>query len=327
MNRATLKVGIIGLGHIGKYHIQAIERVEGIELVAVCDLNKEYAALVDSGISFYTSYDQMLNNRVFDAIIVATPNDTHYAISKAVLESGNNLIVEKPAADSLEKVIELVVIAKSQKLFIYFAFHAALAFEVTWLNNYMKSNENGLLKGPITGFYSTFFDPYITDEGEIVKHAIGLQNCWLDSGINALSVIQRFIDLNTININTVHRTKNAVKQDAFIQCEVNFSYQNRGNLGAGIINTNWSTGLNFKATELTFGQDAIQVVLNHTTQKIFLIQKGKSKLLKDASEGMDRLLNHYIGVFNDFKTSFIENNSNSAIAIDMHNILFKAQKI
>ncbi len=100
----TLQVGIIGTGGIatGK-HMPALAKVEGVEMVAFCDieLEKARAAAAKFGTAdakVYADYTELLQDPKIDIVHVLTPNDSHAVITIAALEAGKHVMCEKPMA-------------------------------------------------------------------------------------------------------------------------------------------------------------------------------------------------------------------------------------
>ncbi|TVQ65390.1 MAG: gfo/Idh/MocA family oxidoreductase [Balneolaceae bacterium] len=325
-------LGIIGLGHIGKYHIRAVESYPEFRLIAVCDRHREFSSLAPEGVSFYSDYSDLLADPVIQTVIIATPNQTHYRIAMDVLKAGKDLILEKPAAESMGELEKLEQTARQMKRSVYYAFHAATAFDVVWTAAYLSNDEIRSELGPVTGFSCRFYDPYIL-YGELQSHARGLQNCWLDSGINALSVLHHFIGLDRVHIENVSAAMNRSVTPSFTQClaELSFAIGSDDRAGFGVIDTNWTTGKNHKSTRLIFGKSGNVIEINHSEQMVKRwFPDGSMELLTDQSGGNERLFNHYIGLFKDYfeiKQSKRESlNMNSELAFHTHDLLFRAHE-
>ncbi|TYP72449.1 Gfo/Idh/MocA family protein [Paenibacillus methanolicus] len=106
MAAATIKVGIIGLGSISELHLQAYRRIEGVQLVAACDLNgtraEEKAGKYGIG-KVYTDYRELLADSEVDAVSICTWNNSHAEISIAALRAGKHVLVEKPLCRTVEE--------------------------------------------------------------------------------------------------------------------------------------------------------------------------------------------------------------------------------
>jgi len=98
MSGTTVKLGLIGLGNIGSVHLRNIEKLDKVELAAVCDIvpEKAQAAGEEYGCAVYTDSDALLADHICDAVIIATPHYAHTTIGVAALGSGYHVLVEKP---------------------------------------------------------------------------------------------------------------------------------------------------------------------------------------------------------------------------------------
>ena len=307
---SKIKIAIIGLGHIGKIHIEAIQNNKNYELIAVCDKNRYFKKLIEKS-NFFESYEEMLDRGGFEVVVVATPNKTHSTIAKDILSKGYNVILEKPATSSLEELQSLEKITSETKNHIYYSFHASCASEVLWFKNYYTQNKKEF--GTLQGFYSTFFDPYFIDNS-LVDFAKGLETPWMDSGVNALSVIDCFLETNKLNISSFRVKENSLQNISSI---VKFDII-EGNFG--IIDTSWDQGKNFKSTELYFENNK-KIILNHTTQQVFSVISGVNNILNEFKG--ERLLNHYINIFTDYEKSLKANSFNSNQSLQIHKKLFE----
>lgn len=93
---AHIRIGIVGTGHLGRYHIECLQKIEGFELAGFYDKDPERSDLIADkyGISLYQNYDRLLEEA--DAICIVTPTSTHYEIGKQAIEAGKHLFIEKP---------------------------------------------------------------------------------------------------------------------------------------------------------------------------------------------------------------------------------------
>ncbi len=106
-----LRVGVVGVGHLGKEHARIYSQLPQAKLVGVCDADtakQERADLL--GVPFYTDYRDLIGK--VDAVSIATPTSTHYAVAKPFLEKGIHTLIEKPITLNLEEADELIEIAR-----------------------------------------------------------------------------------------------------------------------------------------------------------------------------------------------------------------------
>lgn len=99
-----LRFGLIGCSAIAKKHAEALSKLDGGQLGAVCDLNVERARELGTqhGVPFYTSYDEMLAKSAIDVITVLTPSGDHARRVLDLVRFGKPIVVEKPMALRLE---------------------------------------------------------------------------------------------------------------------------------------------------------------------------------------------------------------------------------
>jgi predicted dehydrogenase len=129
----ALKVGIIGLGHLGRYHAEKVAQISlaglgmterGVELKAICDINEERLEEVSNlllkgyGLKPFKTknFEEVLP--LVDAVIVATPTFTHYEIVKKALLEGKAVLVEKPLTADINEAKELIKLAEEKALIL-----------------------------------------------------------------------------------------------------------------------------------------------------------------------------------------------------------------
>jgi UDP-N-acetyl-2-amino-2-deoxyglucuronate dehydrogenase len=104
------RIALIGCGRISKNHFEAIDQIDGLELVAVCDSDAERAAQAGTQwrVQHYTSYEKMLKDSKADIITIATPSGLHAEQGIAAANAGKHVVMEKPMAISLTGADSLV---------------------------------------------------------------------------------------------------------------------------------------------------------------------------------------------------------------------------
>lgn len=102
-----LRVALIGLGDVSHVHLPAIDKSADASLVAVCDIDETLRETV-SGVPFYTDYHEMLAQEKLDCVHICLPHHLHYEVTKACVEHGVNVYLEKPLAHSIEEGEALV---------------------------------------------------------------------------------------------------------------------------------------------------------------------------------------------------------------------------
>ena len=105
-----LGFGIVGGGVIGPFHANAISKVEGAKLVAICDVVEEAAKKFgdDAGVPAYTDLGEMLKRDDIDVLDVCTPSGLHTRLGIQGAEAGKHVLVEKPIDINLERADSLI---------------------------------------------------------------------------------------------------------------------------------------------------------------------------------------------------------------------------
>ncbi len=113
------KVAVIGLGFMGRTHIQSLRRL-GIEVYGVAGISEEEAknAAKELSISkWYRTLDEAVADPEVQVIHLCTPNHLHFSQAKKALEAGKHVLCEKPLALTPIESKELAELAKKTGLF------------------------------------------------------------------------------------------------------------------------------------------------------------------------------------------------------------------
>jgi UDP-2-acetamido-3-amino-2,3-dideoxy-glucuronate N-acetyltransferase len=120
MERAVnrLRLGIIGAGYWGEKLIRVFNSLDGAHVYVVCDSDaKRRSAIKDAGT--VTTTAELLARADIDAVLVATPPSTHYALAREVLLAGKHCWVEKPLAMRAAEARELVQLARERQRMLF----------------------------------------------------------------------------------------------------------------------------------------------------------------------------------------------------------------
>ena len=104
---------------MGRVHLEALRRVEFVDVVAVTGRQLEAAKKLAEGFGVEKAVDdyrQLLQDATIDAVHVCTPNASHFQMSKDALLAGKHVLCEKPLSISVEEAQELVALAQERKL-------------------------------------------------------------------------------------------------------------------------------------------------------------------------------------------------------------------
>ncbi|HCT22662.1 MAG TPA: oxidoreductase [Chitinophagaceae bacterium] len=107
-----LKVGVFGVGHLGKFHLNNWKEIEGVKLVGFFDPNDAQAKEVAEayGLKRYVDAEKLMD--ACDIVDIVAPTDHHYAICMQAIRKGKHVFVEKPLANTIEEGREIVKLVR-----------------------------------------------------------------------------------------------------------------------------------------------------------------------------------------------------------------------
>jgi predicted dehydrogenase len=111
-----VRVGVVGIGHLGRYHALNYAQIPLVDLVGVIDLDREKAGSIasESGCEPYENLEFLLER--VEAVSIAVPTDQHFEVGRRILDRGIHCLIEKPIARNLEEADGLIRISKDKGL-------------------------------------------------------------------------------------------------------------------------------------------------------------------------------------------------------------------
>jgi len=112
------KVGVVGVGHLGRHHARIYSEVPEASLVGVYDTDKSKAKRIarEFSTTVFDELDSLLNQT--EAISLVVPTSLHFKIGKEILARGRSLLVEKPITQTVAQAEELVSLAQEKNLIL-----------------------------------------------------------------------------------------------------------------------------------------------------------------------------------------------------------------
>ena len=111
---SPLRVGVIGVGYLGKFHAEKYSKAPDVRLVGVVDKDSSRAAAVAEAVDTQalTDYRDLIGK--VDAVSVVVPTYAHFEVSREFLENGIHLLIEKPITAQLEEAEGLIRLAEKK---------------------------------------------------------------------------------------------------------------------------------------------------------------------------------------------------------------------
>lgn len=111
-SQSKLRVGVVGIGYLGKFHVEKYAQIPGVEIAGLVDLDLERAKVWAEKVSAPAFDDhRRLLGRV-DAVSVVVPTDQHHRVAKDFLQNGSDVLLEKPIASTLGEADDLIATAQ-----------------------------------------------------------------------------------------------------------------------------------------------------------------------------------------------------------------------
>ena len=113
-----IKIGIIGVGYLGEFHVKQLKRCENADIVGIYDINENRLKTISTAynVHAFMSTEKLLQK--CDAISIVTPTNTHASIAIQAMKYNFHLFIEKPMADSIQNAENILNHSKKKNLVI-----------------------------------------------------------------------------------------------------------------------------------------------------------------------------------------------------------------
>jgi predicted dehydrogenase len=226
-----LRLGIIGLGGVSRFYVDAADRARDFELIAVCD--RDAARLEPfagrDGIAVYEHAREMLAGAEVDAVVLDTPVTTHVGLARAALGARVHVCCEKPLALSVADVQELLDLAEANDRVLFTAFHRRYNRNLPTPDSLDASG----LRSVELRYLERIEEHTDGDMGWYAASAAEGGGCIVDNGPNAVDVVRHLFGEVSVEGVDIERSPAGVDMRAEI----------RGALGGGaeaVISLDWA---------------------------------------------------------------------------------------
>ena len=273
-----INIAIIGLGYWGPNLLRNFNNNNKCNIISVCDLDNNkinYFKYEYKNIYFTNDVNQIYNNNKIDAVVIATPVNTHFNIAKQSLIMGKHVFVEKPITDNSKKCEILIKLAKKNSLSL-FVDHTFLYTEAV---KKMKSLSSKKDFGEILYYDSTRINL------GLIQNDI---NVLWDLAVHDLAILNYIKKEKPIQVSAVgHRHFNSKPVTAAY-----LTLKYKSNFIAHI-NVNWLSPVKIRQTILAGSKKMIVYNDLEPSDKLSVFNKGVD-VIKNKSSSND-LINYKIG--------------------------------
>ncbi len=112
----ALRVGVVGVGHIGSNHARLYAELPSVQFTSIYDLDLIRATTIGKKYGLIPAKSLEQFAEMIDAASIATPTSTHYKVAHALLSRGKHLLVEKPITENTRDASELAELAAREQL-------------------------------------------------------------------------------------------------------------------------------------------------------------------------------------------------------------------
>ncbi len=213
-----IKTAIFGTGFVGRVHLDALRRLESVEIAGLAGTNIELARR--SGAEFSipaiaADYREILRDPAIDAVHICTPNALHFSMARDALNAGKHVVCEKPLATTVEEAEELVALAARKGLRNCVCHNLRAYPMVQQLRQMIKAGELGEILS-VQGAYLQDWLLYDTDWNWRVDSRMGgPSRCMADVGSHWFDLAEHVTGLRVTSLaadlQTFHTTRKQPK--------------------------------------------------------------------------------------------------------------------
>jgi len=284
---ARYQILIAGLGEVAQTHLRVLEQTPGADVVAGLDIAaKPEMTFRGHTAPLYRTPEDAAAHHDPDVVVIATPTPTHATVCGQITACfpAARILVEKPAASDLRGARHVLMDIGSRQP-VDVAYHTAFAPEVSWGDETVRASADDL--GSPVAVEAYFTDPY-QDDFHATSQRLG--NSWLDSGINALSVLTRFVQ--PVKRSSLRR----IGEPSRSVFEAHLICQAAGSELDALILTSWHVNDRAKTTRIRYSSGA-ELVMDHTAVAGYLTRNGRVAAIFGSDRTIPRRERHYLALY------------------------------
>ena len=195
MKKQKIRIGVIGIGYLGKFHLEKFQKNKDCQLVWLIDKNIKNIKNYKDKYNISTNYKEIVDD--VDAVSIVTPTVSHYEIARYFIERNKHVLIEKPMTQTVSEAKKLINLAKKHKKTIQIGHLERF--------NPVIRKVSSLIKNPlfIEVHRLAQFNPRSTDVNvvyDLMIHDIDITTSLVPSKIKKISSFGKSIITNKIDI-------------------------------------------------------------------------------------------------------------------------------
>jgi len=281
-----IRVGVIGVGAMGKHHARIYSQMDDVELVGVADTDAKTA--MEIALKYETepfSEPEKLLKNDLDAVSIAVPTSRHKDVALKVASYGVHMLIEKPIAESLESADAIIEAARRENIKLLIGHVERFNSVVLKLKEVISSGELGEILS-ISCRRVGPYPPRIKDVGIII-----------DLAVHDIDVITYLYGKRAMSVYTIAGNSFHIKED---HASILLNY---GKEKSGIVETNWLTP--HKVRKLTVTGTKGVAYADYLEQSLEIWkEEGREEVSIEKREPLKNELEHFLdAVVKDEKPS------------------------
>lgn len=195
MKKQKIRIGVIGIGYLGKFHLEKFQKNKDCQLVWLIDKNIKNIKNYKDKYNISTNYKEIVDD--VDAVSIVTPTVNHYEIARYFIERNKHVLIEKPMTQTVSEAKKLINLSKKHKKTIQIGHLERF--------NPVIRKVSSLIKNPlfIEVHRLAQFNPRSTDVNvvyDLMIHDIDITTSLVPSKIKKISSFGKSIITNKIDI-------------------------------------------------------------------------------------------------------------------------------
>ncbi len=292
------RVGIIGLGGMAQLvHLPILKKLNTVEIAAVSEIKKSRLNSISEKFSIeecFTDYNEMLQKVDLDAVIIATPTNTHHQIALDCLKQNMHLLIEKPAAPTLSETNDICNAARKAGLYAMIGMNARFRPDAMLLKSLINSGE----LGDIFYIRAGWARKQSSSEDWFLKKKVAGGGAIIDLGIVLLDLsmwLLGYPELKSVSVQKYHHRTKSVEDSAVGFVRFNNSAVINFDVSWSFHSEKDSFALTAFGTEGTAHLNPLKAYKRNPSGNIDLTPSSRTNLNNMYKKSYENELKHFIG--------------------------------